>query len=53
MTIEEAVYYLKHLDGYDVEVDHAKADEILLAFVPEEVAATYNEVREKIGFWYA
>ncbi len=53
MTIEEAVYYLKHLDGHDQEVDHIKADEILLSFVPEEVMATYNEVRENIGFWYA
>lgn len=60
MTANEAIESLqKILDDHDYnnEMDHIKADEVLLQFIETvgypQVAHKYHEVREKIGFWYA
>ena len=50
MEIKEAVEALNNLSkSSDWEVAHSKADEILLSFVPPEVA----EAWDKVPKWYA
>lgn len=41
--------------SHDVEVAHREADDVLLAYVPQEVREAYELVRESTGrgFWYA
>lgn len=42
---------------HDAEVAHSEADAILLLFLRDhgfsDIADTYEEVRDKVGFWYA
>lgn len=60
MTAIEALNALAKLKGKDVESDHAKADDILVAFLKDhdpacaDVAKAYEAVQERCGgFWYA
>lgn len=56
MTNQEAIDKLNKIaeeNQDDCEVLHIKADEVLLAMVPEEVAVAYDTLRERQGFWYA
>jgi hypothetical protein len=54
MSEEEAVRELDAMDdGYDQEIAHGDADEILLKFVPKSVADAFERCRERVGFWYA
>ena len=58
MTTEEAVTALNALaqepnkwGDTDPEVDHIRADEVLLAIVPTEVVEAYNAVVDRSGWW--
>jgi hypothetical protein len=54
VTIDEAVEKLDSLSKHgDTESDHGFADDILLKFVPQEIADAYNRARDRVGFWYA
>lgn len=54
--LEEDIAKLKRMMDYDgngeltdVEVNHGEADEILLKYVPKELAEAYDNVKK----WYA
>jgi len=50
MTLEEDIKILRELrKSSDIEVAHMKADDIILKYVPRELAKEYN----KIDKWYA
>jgi hypothetical protein len=49
LKIADAIKRLKEAAEHDQEVAHIKADEIILEFVPPEVAEEYK----KIPKWYA
>lgn len=51
--IDKAVADLESIPIGDNEAVHVRADEILLACVPEEVRRTYKKIQEDITFWYA
>lgn len=60
MTAIEAIEKLQKLaDSKDNEVVHAKADDILVEFLKAhdqacaDVAKAYEELGEKVSFWYA
>lgn len=58
MTSDQAIFLLNELKkSVDKEDAHGQADKILLEFLRsnghEEVAKTYEKVRDKVGFWYA
>jgi hypothetical protein len=53
MTEAEAVQALGGLPDHDFEAAHARADDILLEFVPAAVADAYRAARERIGFHFA
>ena len=53
MTTEEAVRALDAIDT-DAESGHIEGDNILVAVVPEEVAAAYDRAARRCGgWWYA
>lgn len=50
MTPEEAVEELDRIDmQYDAEVGHILADNILIEFVPPEVAEAWRKIKK----WYS
>lgn len=51
LTPEEAVRRLDALTGDDPEVDHGKADEILLAALPPEVRQAHAKLIERAVWW--
>ena len=52
MKAQEAVEKLDALIGTeDGEAAHAKADEILLEYVPQSVREAYERVQDSTGFW--
>jgi hypothetical protein len=58
MNEREAIEKLEYLKGCgDSEAAHSLADKILLEFLKdngaEDLARTFEEVREDVGFWYA
>lgn len=58
MEIEEGVKRLRDMipmsgEDADNEVIHGEADDILLEFVPFEIRKAYDELTDKVRFWYA
>ena len=54
MSPEEAVKALDEIQPGDPEESHGRADGILLASVPPEVAEAYHRAVEREGrWWYA
>lgn len=50
MTKEDCIKKLKNCDSNDYEVEHLKADEILLEYInDEEIEEAYNKIHK----WYA
>ena len=57
MTKAECIAILDGLDGDDQEADHSAADDALLEYLrgsgAADVAAAFERVRDRVGFWYA
>ena len=52
--IADAVARLDALEPGDPEVNHGKADAIIMEFVPEEVLLAYGRAEDRDGeWWYA
>jgi len=49
--IQKIVTELDALPGTDGEKLHARADDIILNALPEEVRAAYRRVTERADFW--
>lgn len=56
----DAIKQLNEMNGMDVEMAHANADDLLIEALRitggkygNDVADAYLECRERIGFWYA
>jgi hypothetical protein len=47
----DAVAALDALPGDDPDVEHHRADHILLAVVPDEVSAAYRRLQDRCGWW--
>ena len=47
----DAVAALDVLSGDDPEDAHSKADDILLALVPDEISAAYRRLQSRCGWW--
>ncbi len=51
-AVAEAVAELTAMTNHgDTESDHGRADDLLLRFVPAEVAEAYTRAQERVGFW--
>lgn len=50
MTKQELIEKLKNIKGYDIEVNHVEADELLLDFINDK---DINEAYGDIEKWYA
>jgi hypothetical protein len=53
MTESEAVAALDALTTEDPEAAHIKAEDTLLALVPEAVRVAFERAASRVGFWYA
>lgn len=53
MEKQEVIEALNAIKSDDPEAAHAKADELILAYVPEEVRAAYICVAERCAWWAA
>lgn len=51
MTFSEAVAALDAIDASDPETAHIKADEILLALLPNRVTRAYDELVGRCDWW--
>jgi len=51
MITADAVAALDVLSGDDPEDAHSKADDILLALVPDEISAAYRRLQSRCGWW--
>jgi hypothetical protein len=51
MTLEEDVKKLLDLENVDAERAHVVADDILLRYVPKEIAEAYRKTSHR--FWYS
>lgn len=51
MTKAQAIKALNAIDGGDPEVAHSQADDILLAYVPEDVRNAYQALVKRCGWW--
>lgn len=52
MTEEEVIAALNSLTGHDPEVDHARADELLLKIVSPAVRDAYEAAEDRAGAWW-
>ncbi|WP_165963967.1 hypothetical protein [Actinomadura sp. KC216] len=57
MTVEEAVQALFEIDNgtgeADPELAHGEADYVLYQFAPAEVQKAYDDLCDRVTFWYA
>lgn len=62
MNTEEAIKQLKELapkgdwkdgDSFDNEGIHTEADDILLECVDPEIKEVYQDIKNRVGFWYS
>lgn len=50
-SVEETVRLLDEIEGGDPDAAHGCADDILLAFVPAQVAAAYRRLVARCDWW--
>lgn len=57
MTKDDAIKLMRAIDGGDREEAHVSADEVLIEFLMtnghREVAETWIDTKDRVGFWYA
>lgn len=51
--IDKAVAELNNLDASDPERAHSKADELLIGFLPPDIADAYMRLQERCQWWAA
>lgn len=51
MSEHTAVWFLDCIDASDPEAAHSQADDVLLEYVPVEVADAYRRVMARAPWW--
>lgn len=52
-TLAEAIAELNAMTGHDAEVEHGRADDLLLRHVDPYLREAYLRAQQRVGFWYA